>query len=223
MKNLSRPLRFVALFSTLFLLSWPAPGQAETLILLPIEDTFVRGGSHAEESAHQSSLAVAARSRSGLENVRKSFLLFEIAESQLEGMTSARLLLAYLGDGIIATDTDKRDALDLLLFGVPEGDWFADGLTWETAPFHDKLSINDEQTEGLELLAEVNIDPLAISPDDILEINDPRLLEFLQKNPGSVTFILTSRAGPGAPGVHFFAKDGTGLEERKPRLILSTE
>jgi len=193
-------------------------------VLFPIEDTYIRGGQSAAQSAeiHDKVLLIASRSQSGFDNVRKSFLLFENPGSQSGKPREATLLLTHMGR-LIANEGDPRDPIEIMLYGAPGGEWSEIGLTWESAPFHDPKSASDESTPELELLARLEVNLEAVSEGGVLRMQDPRLNEFLQKHPGVVTFVLTSLAGPKLPGLAFFDSDGTGLPERKPRLIFGAE
>jgi len=193
-------------------------------VFFPLEDTYIQGGQSAKVSAEGGDklLMVASRTQSGLDNVRKTFLLFDNSGDQSGKPKEATITLTYVG-WLIANDGDPRDTVELLLYGAAGGEWSAQGFTWESAPFHDQESVSDEGTKGLELLAQVEVNTAAVSEGGVLKIRDPRLNEFLRNHPGMVTFVLTSLAGPKLPGLVFFDSDGTGRPERKPRLIFGEE
>jgi hypothetical protein len=197
--------------------------RAETEIVFPAEDTFITGGSRSgEDPADRSLLLVAARTQSTLEHVRKIFLLFE-TDSGSEAVEKAALTLTHHGLRVVSNDGDPRMPIDLRLYGAAGGDWTEQNLTWDSAPFHDPQSFSEESNPALELLAEITVDPSNVSEDDVLTFSDPRLTEFVRKNPGRNTFVVTSVAAPNSPGLVFFDADATGRPDRKPRLVLETK
>jgi len=189
---------------------------AETEVLYPVEEGYIMVGSRAEQAVSGSLLIVAARAQETKELTRKIFLLFETL-SDNNGVNATTLKLTRRGE--VANEGDARVPIELLLFGAPGGDWTGTTLTWASAPFHNPDSFSDEDTPGLELLAQVSVDTWEAEEDAVVEFSDPRLTEFLRKNPGRVTLIVTSVAATRSPGLAFSGVK-TGKPERRPQLIL---
>jgi len=215
------PLRIHAVAASL-LMSFGAghPAFAATETVYPAEDSYIQGGSRSTETAEFPALVVAARSLDGFGSVRKSYLLFD---SFTKGEDLREATLELVLSSIVANDGDPRGPIELLLYGVPGGEWSETTITWDSAPFHDRNSISDEETKGLELLARITVDTQSAVEDDVVKTNDPRLAEFLRKHPDRVTFLLTCVAGKKQPGLMFFDSDGTARLERRPRLVLQTK
>lgn len=189
---------------------------AETEVLYPVEEGYIMGGSRAEQAIGGSVLIVAARAQETKELTRKIFLLFEtLSDNSGVNATTLKLTRRYE----VANEGDARVPIELLLFGAPGGDWTGPTLTWASAPFHNPDSFSDEDTPGLELLAQVSVDTSEAEQDAVVEFSDPRLTEFLHKNPGRVTLIVTSVAATRSPGLGFSGVK-TGKPERRPQLIL---
>lgn len=204
----------------LAVLSLSATAQAETEVLLPLEDTYVIGGSRSQSTpAGSGGLIVAARGEQTLDLVRKIFLLFETPSGDAT-VENASLSLTFAGEGVRAQDGDPRPPVQLRLYAAPAGDWSEQELSWDSAPFHDPRSISDEANPELELLAEMTIDSSKVKEDDVLTVSTPQLTEFVRKNRGRLTFVVTSLGSPQSPGLVFFDSSQTGLQERKPRLVL---
>ena len=214
--RLCRPSNCLGIF---FLLLFAATTVlAETEVLYPAEEGYIQGGTYAEQVMDGSMLVVAARNQATKENTRKAFLLFETF-SDNDGVNSATLKLTR-GNTEVANEGDARVPIDLLLFGAPGGDWMGATLTWASAPFHNPESFGNDETPGLELLARISVDTSRADEYTPMEFSDPRLTEFLRKNPGRVTLVVTSDASTMSPGLWFLGTKGTGMPERRPQLVL---
>jgi len=200
----------------LFFLS-VAPMLAEPVILHPAEESYIVGGSKADQAMAGKALMVAARTQTTMEHTRKIFLMFE-TPSDNDGVNAATLKLTRQSE--VATEADAKVPIELLVFGAPGGDWTGPTLTWASAPFHNPESYSDEDTSGLELLAQVTVDTDGSQKSEFVEFSDPRLAEFLRKNPGRVTLIVTSVAATRSPGLMIMGTTSTGKPERRPQLIL---
>lgn len=214
-----RALILTAVFSTCAL---TATAAAEGVIE-PVQDAFVMGGDVAGDIMPDGVLQVAARSLSGMGFVRKTFLHFQLDEASLGHAESARVVLTLGGDAVIYFDGDPRLPVELVLSGAPGAEWEEKFLAWENAPLHDQQSATDDGNPNLEVLAVATVDPAAAEVDAKVTFSDPRLLEFLRKHHGDVTFVITSLSPPNFVGFTFFSKEGTGRPERKPALILGKE
>jgi hypothetical protein len=217
------PLRPTSLACTILVLLSAGLVRAGEEVLFPVEDSFIRGGNSSTDPTPDPFLIVAARGGARGDDYRKIFLMFEVDKDATSHLTSSKLVLTYLRTGLAVNDGDPRDTFEVLLYGVPEGEWSDVGLTWDSAPFHDKQSATDEGNPKLTLLAQEAVNPLSVMEDGTLAISDPRLTEFLRKHPGRVTLIMTSLGSSRQPGLLFFDADGTSRPERKPRLILETK
>lgn len=191
---------------------------AETEVLYPVEEGYVQGGTKAEQVMDGGKrLLVAARAQDTKESTRKIFLLFETL-SDGDKVDSATLKLTRAKE--VAHESDARVPIDLLLFGAPGGDWTGPTLTWASAPFHNPDSFSDEDTSGLELLAQISVDTSEGEEFAPVEFRDSRLTEFLRKNSGRVTLVVTSVAANKSPGLWFMGTKSTGKPERRPQLVL---
>lgn len=192
--------------------------SAGTEVLYPVQEGFIVGGSKAEQAViNRKALMVAARTQATMEHTRKIFLLFETL-SDNDGVSTATLKLTRQRE--VANEGDARVPIELLLFGAPGGDWTGPTLSWASAPFHNPESFSDEDTSELELLGQVSVDTAEAQQPEPVEFSDPRLAEFLRKNPGRVTLVVTSVAATKSPGVVFMGTKSTGQPERRPQLIL---
>jgi hypothetical protein len=159
-----------------------------------------------------------------VQNVRKTFLQFHVDDGVLRDAVAARVVLTLQPNGIIIFDGDPHEPVELVLSGAPNAEWTEGFLTWETAPNHDKSSATDDGNPNLEVLAETTLDPVVVNKiDDKLIFSDPRVLEFLRKHGGDVTFVITSKSPPNHVGFSFFSKEGTSKPERKPVLVIETK
>jgi len=213
--RLGRPSNGLGIF---FLMLFAATAAvAETEVLYPVEEGYVQGGTKAEQVMDGNRLLVAARAQATKESTRKIFLLFETL-SDNDGVNSATLKLTRAQE--VALEGDPRVPIDLLLFGAPGGDWTGPTLTWASAPFHNPDSFGDDETPGLELLAQISVDTSGAEEFALVEFSDPRLAEFLRKNPGRVTLVVTSVASTRGPGLWFMGTKSTSKPERRPQLVL---
>lgn len=215
-------IHFVAICS-LFIHVFPGITSGAEEVFYPDEDAAIRGGEFAGDPMAELVLVVAARSSNAFTDVRKIFLMFQVDDRVARDIADATLVLTYLETGLVVNDGDPREPFPVFLSGAAGGDWSEMGLTWENAPFHDQRSIMDERSTDLQPLAQTEVNPAAVSEDGALKFSDPALTKFLQENPGTVTFVITSGGGPKDPGLLLFDSDGTGRPERKPRLILTLE
>lgn len=191
---------------------------AGTEVLYPVEEGYIQGGTHAEQVMDGGKrLLVAARAQTTKENTRKIFLLFETL-SDGNGVNSATLKLTRAKE--VANKSEVRVPIDLLLFGAPGGDWTGPTLTWASAPFHNPDSFSDEGTSGLKLLAKISVDTSEAKEFALVEFSDPRLTEFLRKNRGRVTLVVTSAAASQSPGLWLLGAKSTSKPERRPQLVL---
>jgi len=191
---------------------------AETEVLYPVEEGYIQGGTKAEQVMEGGKrLLVAARAQETKESTRKVFLLFEMLSNGDE-VNSATLKLTRAKE--VASKSEARVPIDLLLFGAPGGDWTGPTLTWASAPFHNPDSSSDEDTAGLELLAQISVDTSEAEEFALVEFSDPRFTEFLRKNPGSVTLVVTSAAASKSPGLWLMGTKSTSKPERRPQLVL---
>jgi hypothetical protein len=191
--------------------------SAGTEVLYPVQEGFIVGGSKAEQANAGKALMVAARTQATMEYTRKIFLMFE-TPSDNDGVNAATLKLTRQSE--VATEADAKVPIELLVFGAPGGDWTGATLTWASAPFHNPESFSDEDTSELELLGQVSVDTAEAQQSEPVEFSDPRLAEFLRKNPGRVTLIVTSLAATRSPGLMIMGTKSTGKPERRPQLIL---
>jgi len=217
LNSLRLRLPFHSLGIFFLLLFAPTVAVAETEVLYPVEESYIRGGNSAGTVMDADRLLVAARDQSTKDNTRKIFLLFETLTESTR-VNSATLKLTRAGE--VANEGDVREPVDLLLFGAPGGDWTGPTLTWASAPFHNPDSFSDEDTPGLELLAQTTVDISAGKEFAPIEFSDPRLTAFLRKNPGRVTLVVNSVAANNSPGLLFLATKSTGKPEGRPQLVL---
>jgi len=213
-----------ALILTAIILSYACTSKVAAEDVIPaVQDAFVMGGELAGEIMPHDQLQVAARSLYGMHNVRKTFLQFHVDETSIRHAISARVVLILREDAVISLDGDPLQPVELVLSGAPDAEWDENFLTWETASNHDQQCATDDGNPNLEVLAVATLDPTAANEDEKVTFSDPRLLEFLRKHRGDVTFVVTSVSPPNFPGFTFFSKEGTGRPERRPVIILETE
>lgn len=217
--SLMRSLILTAIVSAYTLIS----SVAAENVIPPEQDAFVMGGELAWEIMPGDRLEVADRSFYGMHNARKTFLQFFVDEAPMRYAVSARVVLTLRVDAVIWLDKDPVQPVELVLSGAPDAEWDQKSLTWENAPNHDQQSATDDGNPNLEILATVTLDPATANENDKVTFSDPRLLEYLRKHRGDVTFVITSVSPPNFPGFRFFSKEGTGMPERRPVLILETE
>ncbi|MEY4300115.1 MAG: hypothetical protein RIR25_1351 [Verrucomicrobiota bacterium] len=208
------PVRALVLTAIISSCAFTSKVAAEEVIT-PVQDAFVLGGNVAGELMSQNQLQVASRV-----NARKTFLQFQVDESLLRDAASARVVLTMLGSSVISSAGESIQPVELALSGAPGAQWDEKLLTWENAPLHDQQSTTDEGNPRLEVLALAKVDPATAKADEKVTFSDPRLLEFLRKHQGDVTFVITSVSPRKSAGLKFFSKEGTAKPERRPALIL---
>jgi hypothetical protein len=207
-------------FLCLVLISMPGL-QADAIFLTPEEDSFIQGGSLGMEIRRNGYLEVAARGASEKSALRKIFLAFDVEKNVAAKVASTRLVLSYrTGSTIISSEEGDKTPVTLALFGGVGENWSEENLTWDEAPMHDKSSATERNNTLVTLLAEQTVDPAAPDFGSSMAFADDKLTEFIRRNPGRFTLIVTCEGSPSMPGLRFFDKDGTKDPELKPTLIL---
>lgn len=216
--------RFFLLICTAASSSLPRLNAAEEVIPVA-QDAFIKGAEHVSQVMPAKFLEVASRTLNGtyFEYVRKTFLRFDVDASLLTTAVSARVVLTSQTNGIIINDGEPRGPVELHLSGIPNAEWDEAALTWENAPAHDQQSPSDDGNPNLELLASASLDPLNVELHSTVTFSDPKLLEFLRKHSGLVTFLITSNGAQVSPGFSFYSKEGTDQSAHKPVLIIETK
>jgi len=92
-------------------------------VIAPVQDAFVTGGKLAGDIMPDGVLQVAARSHSGMDYVRKTFLHFQMDEASLTHAESARVVLTLHGNEALFYGGGALLPVELVLSGAPGAEW----------------------------------------------------------------------------------------------------